>query len=399
MISSINQCISDIRRNPMYSLFLFIPIVLISFMFFCGRVIDTSLQKGMDNMEKRLGADAMIVPKGAKDEASDLILEGARGEFYFDHLIYDSVSDVKGVKEAAYQFFLKSLSKDCCSSEVEIVFLDWDSDFLIKPWIKEYQQEMKQNMVVVGNQVETEENGVLKLFGKDYKVAARMAKTGTNLDKSVYFTFDSMKDVVADAKKSGSFISENQENENLISSVFINMEEGGNVQDVIDEIKKENYEFEVVYPKQMAKSLTMNLQGIYGVLHSMVILSGILLTVVLIIVNVVIANERKREIALLNMFNVGKAGILKILNKSIILISISGSLLGCALGGLIILPFGNYIGYKLQMAYLSPGIAGLSGICVVIVFLMLVIATVTGILPTLYISNIEPYIALRKEGE
>lgn len=120
MIKSRNRYIRNISRNPIYSLFLFIPVVLISFMLFGGIIIDQSLQKGMNNMEKRLGADLMIVPEGAKEDASDMILEGAGKSFYFSKSVYEDISKIDGVEKVTPQFFLKSLSADCCSSEVEI---------------------------------------------------------------------------------------------------------------------------------------------------------------------------------------------------------------------------------------------------------------------------------------
>lgn len=54
---------------------------------------------------------------------------------------------------------------------------------------------------MVGSSIKIEDGGMLQLFGRDYKVAAKMAKTGTSLDKSVYFTFDSLELVVSDAEK------------------------------------------------------------------------------------------------------------------------------------------------------------------------------------------------------
>jgi putative ABC transport system permease protein len=233
-------------------------------MFFGGTIIDQSLQKGMNNMEKRLGADLMIVPEGAEEDASDMILEGARKNFYFNKSVYDDISKINGVGEATPQFYLKSLSADCCSSEVEIVFFDPGTDFIIQPWIcKEYKQKIQNDMVVVGDSINVEDGGVLKLFGRDYKVAAKMAKTGTSLDKSVYFTFDSLEQVVLDAEEKGSILSENQKDTDLISSVYIKIENGYKTEDILKEIQSSAGEnFEVVYPKQIAESLSKNLEGI-----------------------------------------------------------------------------------------------------------------------------------------
>ena len=185
-------------------------------------------------MEKRLGADLMLVPEGEKQDAEDILLEGARGSFYFDKSIYEKVSEIEGIDEITFQFFLKSLSADCCSSEVEIVFFDPETDFLIAPWIsKEYKENLKKNSVVIGNSI-SDNGGKIKLFGREYKVSAKMAKTGTSLDNSVYFSFDSFDTIISDAVEKGSFLNENQKNKNIISSVFINVkEQSGNMSSYI----------------------------------------------------------------------------------------------------------------------------------------------------------------------
>ena len=108
------------------------------------------------------------------------------------------------------RFYLKSLSADCCSSEVEIVFYDPESDFIIGSWINsKVTAKLDANSIIIGSQVNAT-NGYIKLFGKEYKVAAQMAKTGTSLDSSVYFTFDSLESVLTDAQNGGAFLTDNQ---------------------------------------------------------------------------------------------------------------------------------------------------------------------------------------------
>ena len=59
--------LKDIRRHAFYNACLLSTIAILSLMLFCGTVISESLRKGMDNMRRRLGADIMLVPKGAKE--------------------------------------------------------------------------------------------------------------------------------------------------------------------------------------------------------------------------------------------------------------------------------------------------------------------------------------------
>ena len=178
----IKYVIGDIKGNPVQCCIFIVPVIILSFLLYAGITVDRSLDKGIVNMRQRLGADIMLVPEGAKEKAEDIIIEGARGTFAFDRSVYEAVKDSEGVKSSTPQLFFKSLSADCCSSEVEIVFFDPDTDFIVRPWIsKEYDPDLEKGSVIAGFSI-TCENDTIRLFGEEFKVASQMAKTGTSLE-------------------------------------------------------------------------------------------------------------------------------------------------------------------------------------------------------------------------
>lgn len=388
-----------INRNPIYNALLFIPVFFISCSLFIGIVVDHSLESGMTNMERRLGADFMIVPEGAKEDATDFIMEGARKNFYFDKEIYNEISQIYGIKEVTPQLFLKSLSVDCCSSEVEIVFFDPYTDFIIQPWIsKEFHKKIESNMVIVGNAIELEDN-TIQLFGRKYTVEAKMAKTGTSLDQSVYFSFDAMNTVISDAEEKGSLLSEKLKNAECISTVFVNVGTEYKTDDILKEIHRLVEDFEVVYPKQMSEILTCNLDGIYHLIHIFIFATALVLSIFLLIVNYMFMNEKKRELALLRVFGKTKKDLFLCLGKHTLLIALFGTALGSMTGALFVLPFGNYIGMKLQMPYLGPDFIYIISSMMVVAVIVIAIGVISTILPVTYICRFDPYITLRREGE
>lgn len=73
-------------------------------------------------------------------------------------------------------------------------------------------------------------------------------------------------------------MSESQKDTDLISSVYIKIENEYKTEDILKEIHstvREN--FEVVYPKQIVESLSTNLEGIYNTTHAMMFLSEVFL--------------------------------------------------------------------------------------------------------------------------
>lgn len=399
-MQKLRRSIKSVNRNPIYSLFIFIPLVIISFMFFAGTVVDQSLVRGMANMEKRLGSDLMLVPAGSKEEATSTLLEGYRGTFYFSKDVYEQILNIDGIKEVTAQFYLKSLSADCCSSEVEIVFYDPESDFIIGSWINsKVTAKQDANSIIIGSQVNAT-NGYIKLFGKEYKVAAQMAKTGTSLDSSVYFTFDSLESVLTDAQNGGAFLTDNQKQTNLISSVFINVDDGVDLEKIIENIEDSvDEDIDIVYPKELSSNLRTNLKGIYTSTHLIFIFTGILIFFILVIVNIIIANERKREIALLRVFGVSRKGVISILNEGAVLIAIVASATGCVLANIIVVMFSNLLARNLDMPYLLPSASRIILLYIVVIAVLALITALSSLVPAIYISGLEVYKALRKEGE
>lgn len=396
-----NIIYENVIKHPARSFIVFVAVVILSSSLFGGLVIATSLQKGMDNMERRLGADLMIVPSECEATAQDMLLEGIRSNFYLDSSAYEKISAVEGIREATPQFFLKSLSADCCSSEVEIVFYDPKTDFLIQPWINEsYHNELSNNMAVVGNSIDLSDDSSIKLFGKEYTVAAKLAKTGTSIDNSVYFTFDALPEMLADAKASGVYIPESQRQETQISTVFLNIKDGYKSADILKALHKElDCDFGVVYPKEMATELSGNLFEISGIIKGSVVMLFFISLLIMFFLHFLSMNERKKEIALLRIFGTSKKKALSLLVKESILICLAGSVAGCGISSLFVIPFGNYIGNRLNMPYIGPVVRQVITYMIMTLVITVITGIVVSIYPALHISRMEPYNALRKEGE
>ena len=390
--------IKDIQRHAFLNACLLATVVILSVMLFSVTVISVSLKKGMGNMRKRLGADIMLVPKGEREKAENMLLEGSRSNFYFEGEVYEKVQSIDGISDSTSQCFLKSLSADCCSSEVQIVFFDPESDFVVGPWIEtEYKQKLSGDAVIVGSDI-VSEDGKIKLFGQEYAIASQMARTGTALDSSVYFSADAKAELLRNAEEKGSFLTEEQKKGDILSSIFINVDGSHTTEQVIDSAHKTIGDiFDVVYPKKLHESLSGSLGKITGVVNVISLSLGILLVAILLIINSIIMKGRKSEIALLRVLGHRKKDLIRKLLSEMGLISLAGALGGSLLGALIVIPFGRYIGKSLDMPYLGPGIASVLVQILLIVGIVILIVFLASVFFIIHTTNTEPYLALRKE--
>ena len=388
----------DIKRHAFYNACLLATITILSVILFSGTVISMSLEKGMGNMKRRLGADIMLVPKGQKEKAENMLLEGSRNNFYFDSSIYDKVTGIEGISEVTSQCFLKSLSADCCSSEVQIVFFDPKSDFVVGPWIEtEYKKELSGDSVIVGSDIVVED-GRIKLFGQEYEIVSQMARTGTALDSSVYFSTDAKEKLLLHAEEKGSFLTDEQKKGGVLSSIFINVDNDHTTEQVVDAAHKSIGDiFDVVYPKKLHESLAGSLGKITGVVGIVSVSVGILLVAILLIINSIIMKGRKQEVALLRVLGHTKKKLVVKLISEMGLISLTGSVIGCFLGARVVIPFGRYIGKSLNMPYLGPGVLATALQFALIILGVLVIVFLSSIFFIIKVTDIEPYLALRRE--
>ena len=395
---SVRNLFRNIQSHAFYNVCLLSAIAILSVILFGSIVIGTSLANGTENMKGRLGADIMLVPRGAKEKAENLLLEGQRGAFYFESSIYDGVAGIEGITKITSQSFLKSLSADCCSSEVEIVFFDPETDFVVAPWIEqEYEKNLSGERVVVGHNIESTD-GAIKLFGQDYPVVSKMAKTGTALDSSVYFAAEVKGEILKAAEEKGSFLTDAQKRSGTLSSIFINVSDGYDIGRVIEDAHRAVGDtFDVVYPKQLNESLGESLDGITGGISVIAVSLGILLATLMLIINSILMNRRKQDVALMRILGKTKKDLVRMLVSELGIISLAGGVAGCLLGTLVVLPFGTYIGMSLNMPYLGPGPGATIAVVALIIVGAALIVFLTSIVFILRISGTDPYLALRRE--
>jgi len=400
MAKSLNYINKQITSGIKDSFFLFLLIALFSLVLILGNVVTTSLNKGISNTEKRLGADVMIVPSGSRNDAENIILTGQRSSFYFDKSVYQKLTLVDGIENITAQCFLKSLSQDCCSSEVQIVFFDPDTDFVVEPWIsEEYSASLNIGEVIVGSGVDVE-SGTIKLFNHDYNVVAQLSETGTSIDNSVYFTFDTKDELISLAAESGSFLTDDQKDSDLISSVYINIRDDADLATVIKDCHlASGSDFDVVYPKQLSESLSGNLKFILRIIDIVMISSLVVITVIIFVASYFYFSKRKQEVAILRVFGNSKKNIIRVLLTEVNIRGLLGPFVGIFLAWLFVIPFGNYIGYSLNMPYLGPDAAEVIVGSIISVFFVLLVISLSSLFSIIQVTNMGIYDALRKEAE
>ncbi|MDR0583516.1 MAG: ABC transporter permease, partial [Treponema sp.] len=114
--------------------------------------------------------------------------------FYFDAGITGKIAGTQGIACASPQFFLASLSTECCDAAVQLIAYDPATDFTVQPWIAEkYHGSVEDGQVVVGSRITLRPNGAIQLFNHEYPVAARLSNSASGFDTSIFMTMNTMR--------------------------------------------------------------------------------------------------------------------------------------------------------------------------------------------------------------
>ena len=185
--------LSNLSRRASRTAGLIAFVSVLAFILFAGTVLTQSMNGALASIGDRFGADLIVVPQGNDEKLKGILLQGSPSFFYLDRDILEAVKGVEGVAQATPQFFLTSVGADCCSMPVQIIGFDPETDFVIKPWIAEvYSETLQDGEVIVGSDITAYENGTVRFYDENYRVAAQLAKTGTGLDQAVYGNWNTL---------------------------------------------------------------------------------------------------------------------------------------------------------------------------------------------------------------
>lgn len=391
--------VANIKRKPLRTAGLIIIVALVAFVLFAGGILSVSLKNGLESMKERLGADLLVVPVGYDEGVEGIIVKGEPAYFYFDKSVETELEKVEGVKSVSSQFYLTSLNQDCCSVPVQFIGFDPETDFSIQPWISEvYSKDIKDGELIIGSDITADENNRLKFFGEEYTVAAKLEETGTGLDQAVYANMNTLVHLFGAAKEKGLTFTDTIDPESSVSSVLVRLEDGYDLDEVTHNIRASSDGLQVIKTKSMVTGIADDLDGLVSVIYVFAALFLVVVLIMLVIVFSVTANERKKEFATLRALGAsGKKLARLVITEALLICGIGGSA-GTIVSAAIVLSFSTYIGDRLGLPYLQPGIAGIFGIAL----LALAVSLGLGPLGSAYtagrLNRREVYLTMR-EGE
>lgn len=350
---SLRNCI----RRPGRSVALTLLSMFLCFMVLAGSLALGGLQNGVTSLESRLGADIMVVPYEAstKSDLSNMILQGNPGYFYMDRSVVDKLKSIEGVGEITEQFFLASASSSCCSYKVQLIGFDPDTDFAITPWVKlTYKDDLEYMEVFVGNKLNAFAGDLLQFYGTTVRVAARLDETGTYMDTAIYANEDTIKTLISSAKESQIYDFGDVNPDSIVSCVLINVADGYSISEVMDDINIHVRKVEAVQTQSMISDVSDKLGGVSGIAGGLIVVIWILVFVIMVLAFAMMANERRKEFAVLRVIGSSRGRLTAVLIKESLMVSTFGGAVGAAAAVFAATMIGGFIEDTLSLPFLLP---------------------------------------------
>ena len=372
---------------------------LLSFTVFTGALVLTSLKNGLESLELRLGADIIVVPKETAERKTfeSILFDGNCTYFYMDKGLVQKVSAVEGIEKVSPQLFLASMSAGCCSVKLQMIGFDPETDFTVQPWIsKTFNGTLEPLDILVGSKIIVPENKKLTFYGTECRVAGQLAPTGTGLDSGVYSTIETIKILTGSLITMGKNIEKDTNPDDVVSSIQVKVYDEYAVEDVVQFINQNVPEVTAVQTKSMTVNVGNNMSQIAGLLGTLIFVVWILCLVVIVIVFTMIMNERKKEFAIMRVMGSTRTGLAALVFSESMILNLAGSLLGIALGVMLIIPFQSSLEEKLALPFLISGPGKIALLALITLFVSLITGCLTSIASVLKISKFDTGVILRE---
>ena len=347
---------------------------------------------------ERMGADIVVVPRGAESKVENALLMGEPAQVWMPEENLKKVAAIPGVAAVAPQIYLSTM-KDapCCAvSEMFVVVYDPATDFTVEPWLeRELGRDLGLGEAIGGRYVFVPPGEQkIEMYGYYVDLKGNMEPTGTNLDQTMFLNMDTAREMARASKT--------QAMEELIipvksiSTLLIRVAPTASPDYVATTIAKQVSGVTPLVGLSLFSSYRDQMSVVRQVMLLILIVTSVLSLVLLSLVFSMAANERRRQIGVLRALGATRAFVFRSLVSEAGSLALIGGAIGVTLGAVVVSLYGHFIVSSLRLPFLIPEpitmlAYGLGGLAVA-----LLCVVVAAFMPAFRISRQDPALAMRE---
>ena len=208
-----------------------------------GTVFILNLSYDIQNASDKLGADIMIVPAGYDPRIDSVLLSGKPSASYLPENSLEIIKNlarekILGIEKISPQVFMATLRASCCAYPVQIMGIDYASDFIIKSWLdKNFERGLNDDEIILGFHSKGNVGDEIIFFDKPLKIVGKLERTGMGIDSSVFMNRNTIIELAKAADKIKA--QKLAENNNLISVIMLKLKAGEDSQATAKALNRE----------------------------------------------------------------------------------------------------------------------------------------------------------------
>jgi putative ABC transport system permease protein len=385
-VTTLHIALGNIWHRQFRSVCTVLLIAVTMLMITGGTLLGYGLRNGVDSINARLGADAMVVPLSAGDSFEGALLSGAPSTFYLTTDVAARITQLDGVARATEQLFISTFDSEHCAAFVQIIGYDPKTDFVVAPWLKDANiaEPGYGEAVVGGNLTGLTIGSALPLFSVEVTVAGLLDQTGMGFDNSVFVNMETAQMLLGEYETfTGALpLPEGAGTGDIVSAVLLDFQPDTDPLAFQRSINHDfrGYGLRYVSSQALLAGTSKNLALVIGILTVLLTALWVLSVFVLAVIFTLSLNERRREFGILRAIGATRRKLTAIVLTESALLCGAGSAFGVGLVCLVVFPYSAFIKQILQTAYLPPQSASMAALLV----LCFVLGAATGPLASLF---------------
>jgi putative ABC transport system permease protein len=346
----------------------------------------------------RLGADIIVVPTGTEHAMENAFLMGVPVAAWMPEANVDRIAAVPGVETISPQLFLSTLrGASCCSvPEMFLIGYEPETDFTLRPWLEEHLEEGLSLGEAVGGAFVyvPQDPGYISVYGYEINLAGTLEQTGTGLDQSMFFTFDTAYDI---ARLSPELAVEDLEiPDDSVSAAMVKTARGADPAEVARCIQEDLPTVTAVESTNLFRSQRVQIMSLLRSVLALLGVAWVLFVTLIGLVFSIAINERRQEIGVLRALGLPRRFVLESLLSEGVILGLAGSVVGVGLSIFGVYLFRHLIIMTMGVPFKIPSPFQLFLLAAGALVVTLVSVTLGALAPSLRISLMDPATAMRK---
>jgi putative ABC transport system permease protein len=272
-----------------------------------------------------------------------------------------------------------------------------ETDFTLRPWLDEH---VEGGSLALGQSVGgafvyiPADLAGLQVYGYQLDMIGNLDATGTGLDQSMFFTFDTAYEIARMSPEQA--VKKLDIPPHTVSSILVKVDPDADAHAVATRIASTISGVSALETNNLFQGQRVQ---ILSLLNSVVVLLAITWLLAMALVAVVFAiavNERRREIGVMRALGARRTTVLQSLLIEAGILAVAGGVVGVVVVSLAVYLFRNLIIGMMGVPFLYPGIPQLLLLGLGAIALVLLSVLTAALLPTFRISVQDPALAMRE---